>query len=204
MPICTAFIVILLLCFVVTRYSRWLRRVTCIHIIYTRRRLPPVDPSTKALCSKIRPLNHFIRRQRCRYIRCRSSKILRYFVEIPTFFVNYSTMKIEIAFMLNLERPITATATASRPRLPYRWNLQGGGNLCHSDLCFVLKSVPHQINVLYYFRNSENFLECSKSHIIHLSDGKQILRQNTNHCNINALPPVNSNGKKGVAMKQPR
>ena len=77
----------------------------------------------------------------------------------PYVLVNYSTMKIEIAFILNLERPITATATASWPRLLYRWNLQGGGHLCHSDLCFVVKSVPHQINILYYFRNSENFLD---------------------------------------------
>ena len=37
-----------------------------------------------------------------------------------------------------------------------------------------------------------------------LSDGEQILRRNTNHCDIYALPPVNSNGKEGVAMKQPR
>ena len=66
----------------------------------------------------------------------------------PYVLVNYSTMKIEIAFILNLERPITATATASWPRLLYRWNLQGGGHLCHSDLCFVVKSVPHQINVI--------------------------------------------------------
>ena len=77
----------------------------------------------------------------------------------PYDFDNYSTMKIEIAFMLNLERPITATATASWPRLLYRWNLQGGGRLCHSDLCFVVKSVPHQINILCYLRNSENFLD---------------------------------------------
>ena len=34
--------------------------------------------------------------------------------------------------------------------------------------------------------------------------GKQILRRNTNHCDINARPPVNSNGKEGVAMKQSR
>ena len=59
----------------------------------------------------------------------------------PYVLVNYSTMKIEIAFMLNLERPITATATASWPRLLYRWTLQKG-HLCHSDLCFVVKSVP--------------------------------------------------------------
>ena len=45
---------------------------------------------------------------------------------------------------------------------------------------------------------------CSKSHIIHLSDGEQMLRRNTNHCDINARPPVNSNGKEGVAMKQSR
>ena len=77
----------------------------------------------------------------------------------PHDFDNYSTMKIEIAFILNLERPITATATASWPRLLYRWNLQGGEHLCHSDLCFVVKSVPHEINILYYFRNSENFLD---------------------------------------------
>ena len=69
----------------------------------------------------------------------------------PYVLVNYSTMKIEIAFILNLERPITATATASWPRLLYRWNLQGGGHLCHSDLCFVVKSVPHQINVICDF-----------------------------------------------------
>ena len=60
----------------------------------------------------------------------------------PHDFDNYSTMKIEIAFILNLERPITATATASWPRLLYHWNLQGGEHLCHSDLCFVVKSVP--------------------------------------------------------------
>ena len=69
----------------------------------------------------------------------------------PHDFDNYSTMKIEIAFILNLERPITATATASWSRLLYRWNFQGGERLCHSDLCFVVKSVPHQINVLYDF-----------------------------------------------------
>ena len=34
--------------------------------------------------------------------------------------------------------------------------------------------------------------------------GKQILRRNTNHCDINARPPVNSSGKEGVAMKQSR
>ena len=34
--------------------------------------------------------------------------------------------------------------------------------------------------------------------------GKQILRRNTNDCDINARPPVNSNGKEGVAMKQLR
>ena len=45
----------------------------------------------------------------------------------PYVLVNYSTMKIEIAFMLNLERPITATATASWPRLLYLWNLRGEG-----------------------------------------------------------------------------
>ena len=45
----------------------------------------------------------------------------------PYDFDNYSTMKIEIAFMLNLEKPITATATASWPRLLYRWNLRGEG-----------------------------------------------------------------------------
>ena len=38
----------------------------------------------------------------------------------------------------------------------------------------------------------------------YLSDGEQILRRNTNQCDINALPPVNSNGKEGVAMKQLR
>ena len=72
----------------------------------------------------------------------------------PYVLVNYLTMKIKIAFMLNLERPITATATASWPRLLYRWNLQGGGHLCHSDLCFVVKSVLDQINeILYDFWN---------------------------------------------------
>ena len=76
----------------------------------------------------------------------------------PHDFDNYSTMKIEIAFIMNLERPITATANASWPRLLYRWNLRGGEHLCHSDLCFVVKSVPHQINILYYFRNSEIYL----------------------------------------------
>ena len=77
----------------------------------------------------------------------------------PYVLFNYSTMKIEIAFMLNLERPITATVAASWPRLFYRWNLQGGGHLCYSDLCFVVKSVSHQINVLYDFWNiPENFL----------------------------------------------
>ena len=50
----------------------------------------------------------------------------------PYVLVNYSTMKIEIPFMLNLGRPITATATVSWTRLLYRWNLQGGGHLCHS------------------------------------------------------------------------
>ena len=81
----------------------------------------------------------------------------------PNVLVNYSTMKIEIAVMLNLERPITATATASWPRLLYRWNLQGENHLCHSDLCFVVKSVPHQINVLYDFWNiSRKFSEFLK------------------------------------------
>ena len=41
-------------------------------------------------------------------------------------FDNYSTMKIEIAFMSNLERPITATAAARQPGLLDRWDLQGG------------------------------------------------------------------------------
>ena len=34
-------------------------------------------------------------------------------------------MKTKIAFLLNLERPITATAKAWQPGLPSRWNLQG-------------------------------------------------------------------------------
>ena len=33
---------------------------------------------------------------------------------------NHLTMKTKIAFMLNLERPITATAAAKQPRLPRR------------------------------------------------------------------------------------
>ena len=43
------------------------------------------------------------------------------------------------------------------PSLPLEFT--GVEHLCHSDLCFVVKSVPHQINILYYFRNSENFLD---------------------------------------------
>ena len=35
------------------------------------------------------------------------------------------------------------------PSLPLEFT--GGGHLCHSDLCFVVKSVPHQINVLCDF-----------------------------------------------------
>ena len=121
----------------------------------------------------------------------------------PYVLVNYSTMKIEFAFMLNLERLITATVTASWPRLLYRWSLQGGRHLCHSDLCFIVKSVPHQINVLYDFWNiSRKFSEFLNRE--YLIDGEQILQRNTNHCDINALPPVNSNGKEGVAMKQSR
>ena len=30
---------------------------------------------------------------------------------------------------------------------------RGGGQQCHSDLCFVVKSVPHLKNVLYDFWN---------------------------------------------------
>ena len=82
----------------------------------------------------------------------------------PYVLVNYSTMKIEIAFMLNLD----------------------------------LFSIILEAQKIFWI--------CSKSHIIlHLSDQEQILRRNTNdHCDINALPPVNSNGKEGVAIKQSR
>ena len=45
----------------------------------------------------------------------------------PYDFDNYSTMKIEIAFMSNLEKPITATAAAWQPGLLDRWDLQGEG-----------------------------------------------------------------------------
>ena len=45
----------------------------------------------------------------------------------PHDFDNYSTLKIKIAFMSNLERPITATAAAWQPGLLDRWDLQGGG-----------------------------------------------------------------------------
>ena len=37
-------------------------------------------------------------------------------------------MKIKIAFMSNLERPITATAAAWQPGLLDRWDLQGGAD----------------------------------------------------------------------------
>ena len=43
----------------------------------------------------------------------------------PDDFDNYSTMKIEMAFMSNLERPITATAATWQPGLLDRWDLQG-------------------------------------------------------------------------------
>ena len=109
----TAFIVILLLCFAVTLYSRWLRRVTCIHIIYTRLQTlarRSVDASTfirkfhsqKRVVSGVDQMPCFENTK----ILCRDPYVL----------VNYSTTKIEIAFMLNLERPITATATASWPQ----------------------------------------------------------------------------------------
>ena len=45
----------------------------------------------------------------------------------PHDFYNYSTMKIKIAFISNLERLITATAAAWQPGLLDRWDLQGGG-----------------------------------------------------------------------------
>ena len=44
----------------------------------------------------------------------------------PHDFDNYSTMNIKIAFMSNLERPITATTAARQPGLLDRWDLQGG------------------------------------------------------------------------------
>ena len=45
----------------------------------------------------------------------------------PYDFDNYSTTKIEIAFMSNLERPLTATVAAWPPGLLDRWDLQGRG-----------------------------------------------------------------------------
>ena len=48
------------------------------------------------------------------------------FCRDPHDFDNYSTMNIKIAFMSNLERPITATAAARQPGLLDRWDLQGG------------------------------------------------------------------------------
>ena len=119
----SVFIVILLLCFVVTLYSRWLR-VTCIHIIHKRLQTPArrsVDAST--LIRKFAHLNNFSLKKKVvsgvdqilffenTTILCRDLYVL----------VNYS-MKIEIAFMSNLERPITATATASWPRLLHHCN----------------------------------------------------------------------------------
>ena len=70
---------------------------------------------------------------------CRCLKILRYFGEMHAL-KNYLTMKTKIAFMLNFEIPITATATAEQPRLRHRWNLQEGG---HGNFSFLKKSVCH-------------------------------------------------------------
>ena len=40
------------------------------------------------------------------------------------------TIKAKIAFMLNLEIPVAASAIAVEPRLLHRWNLQGkNGNV---------------------------------------------------------------------------
>ena len=116
-------------------------------------RLPPVDPSTRALQVKNSPtkITPFSKKSRQHADQMPFFENTTILCRDPYDFDNYSTMKIEIAFVLNLERSITATATASWPRLLYCWNLQGGGHLCHSDLCFVVKSVPHQINVLRDF-----------------------------------------------------
>ena len=144
---CFAVIIFLML------YSRWLRRVTCVHIISKRLQTPArrsVDAST--LSKKFAHLNNSILKNKSSA--CRSDAVLRkYYDTLPRSirFRQLFNIKIEIAFILNLERPITATATASWPRLLYRWNLQGGGHLCHSDLCFVVKFVLHQINVLCDF-----------------------------------------------------
>ena len=48
---------------------------------------------------------------------------------------NYLTMKIEIAFMSNLERPITATAAAWQPGLLDCWDLRGGGRRLQHVAC---------------------------------------------------------------------
>ena len=115
--------------FVVTLYSRWLRRVTCIHIMYKAADSRPSIRRREHFDSKIRPLKSLHSQKKVvsgvdQMPFFENTKIL---CRDPYVLVNYSTMKIEIAFMLNLERPITATATASWPRLLYRWNLQGEG-----------------------------------------------------------------------------
>ena len=59
----------------------------------------------------------------------------------PHDFDNYSTMKIKIAFMSNLERPITATAAAWQPGLLDRLDLQGRGRRRQRAAC------KHQANI---------------------------------------------------------
>ena len=58
----------------------------------------------------------------------------------PNDFDNYSTMKIEIAFMSNFERPITATAAAWQPGLLDYWDLQGGRR-CQRAACKYLANI---------------------------------------------------------------
>lgn len=93
----------------------------------------------------------------------------------PYDFSNYSKMKIEVASMLNLERPITATPIASS-LLEFKKKRGGGERRCHNDLCSV-KSVRYQINILYYFRNSENWPDMFlKSYNIYLMANRFSLR----------------------------
>ena len=39
----------------------------------------------------------------------------------------------------------------------------GEGQRCHSDLCFVVKFVPHQINISIILETKKIFWICSKS-----------------------------------------
>ena len=104
---------------------------------------------------------------------------------------NDLTMKTKIAFMLNLEIPITAMATAKQPRLLCRWNLQEGG---HNNFCFLKKSVCHLINASYDFSsNLADLLDVWQtittwSYREHLSDGKQISQWQRNPHGSAVLP----------------